>query len=130
MTTPADLTTPTDLVVRIQWHAPDFQFAAGLVRDGKPWILDGALVGMGYTPGQAVTELVGAARHLVIHGQNYLHPEPLPLADREWLFSLLDTDPDPGDPMYAAIAVARRARGPRASVTYTDEPNSGGTSHL
>lgn len=123
MTAPAALTTPTDLVVRIQWHSPDLAFAAGLVRDGEPWILDGALVGMGWTPGEAVSELVGAARYLVIHGKNYMTREPLSLADREWLFSLLDNDPDQEDEMYAAIAAARRPTGLKASVTCTDEPH-------
>ena len=56
--------------VEIEWSTGDQAFACALQRDGKPWLLNGALVGMGTTLGQAVTELAGAIRYLVIHGDN------------------------------------------------------------
>lgn len=100
--------SPVSFNVQVEWHSPDQVHAAALVRDGQPWLLGGALVGMGSTPGKAVDELAGAARHLVIHGRNYLTTEPLSLADREWLFALLAAAGlERDDEMHAAIRVAR-----------------------
>lgn len=99
------------LDVRIEWHAPDLMFAAGLLRDGKPWSLDGALVGMGGTPVSALADLIGIARYLIIHGENMLTDGPVPLAAREWLFRLLDTGHDGHDEMYQAIREARAQEG-------------------
>ena len=98
--------------LRIQWHSPDQAHAAIFLRDGEEWYLDGALVGMGSTPDLAVEDLLGIAKHLVIHGQNALLASwrdkggLLPLADREWLFDLLDPGSD-DDEMYAALRAAR-----------------------
>lgn len=86
----------------VQWHSPDSCFAAVLVRDGKPWYLNGSAVGMGSTRGEAVDDLCGILQYLVIHGANFLTENPLPLHDRKWLFALLD----PGsqdDEMYRAL---------------------------
>ena len=100
------MTAAPEFTVQVQWHAPDQVFAAAFVRDGQPWFLGGALVGMGSTRGAAVDNLVGTARHLVIHGENYLTSQPLSLPDREWLFSLLDHG-DSDVQMYAALQAAR-----------------------
>ncbi len=81
------------------------------LRDGNPWCLNGALAGMGGTREAAVTDLCGIARHLVMHGENFLTSGPLPLADREWLFRVLDDRPSDGE-MFAALAVARQAAQP------------------
>jgi hypothetical protein len=99
---------PVGLVVEVQWHGPDQAFAAGFLRDGRPWILNGALTGMASTPGDAVTALIKIADHLAIHGQNDLTEGPISLADREWLFSQLDPGSGSGE-RYAAIMAARRA---------------------
>jgi hypothetical protein len=99
-----------DLTVSVGWSQDDLSFAAVLLRDGKPWYLNGALVGMGSTREAALTDLLGIARHLVMHGENFLLPGLLPLADREWLFSLLDSGPS-DDEMYAALRTAREAGG-------------------
>jgi hypothetical protein len=92
-------------VIEVQWHSPGNAFAAGFIRDSEPWILDGALVGMGPSPGDAVTDLLGIARHLVIKGGNFLTGGPIPLADRKWLFSLL-SEGESGDEMYLALRAA------------------------
>ena len=81
--------------VRVQWHQPDQHFAAVLMRDGQEWYLNGALVGMGSTRGEAVEDLVGIAAYLVVHGINFLMAVKLPVADRLWLFELLDGRPMP-----------------------------------
>lgn len=110
---------PPMITVEIQFHAPDQVFYAGFLRDGEPWILKGALLGTGSTPGQAVAELIGAARHLVINGENYMTGGPLPLADREWLFAMLDIPAGGIDPtleMYPAIHAARQAAQPEGST--------------
>ena len=105
-----DLRQPGALVVEIQYHSPDQAFCAGLLRDGEPWILDGALTGMHTTSAGAVENLIDTARYLVIHGENGWTETPLSLADREWLFSLLDIPAlDPDGEMYAAIQAAREA---------------------
>lgn len=76
-------------VVKVEWHSPDAAFAAVFLRDGKPWFLNGALVGMGSTRATAIDDLCGIARHLVIEGSNFLTEGELLLADREWLFRVL-----------------------------------------
>jgi hypothetical protein len=43
-----------DMDIRLQYHSPDEAWAATFVRDGEPWFLDGALVGMGSEPSEAV----------------------------------------------------------------------------
>ena len=94
--------------IEIEWSTPDQAFACGLQRDGKPWILRGALVGMGATPATAVANLTGSIRYLVMHGENYLTESPLPFADRVWLASLID--PMTGDEeMFAALRTAAEA---------------------
>jgi len=88
--------------VNLSWHMPDQCFAAVFVRDGEPWYLDGACVGMGSTRGEAVEDLIGIAEHLVVHGHNFLVPDGIPIADRRWIFAILD----PGsrdDAMYSAL---------------------------
>lgn len=100
-----------DIDVRIQWHSPDRLYAAIFIRDGEEWYLDGALVGMDSTPGGATDGLCEIAQHLVIHGENALTQGQIPLADRIWLFKLLDqgtfgNDRDTNEEMYAAIRAA------------------------
>jgi hypothetical protein len=104
----SDETPP--LLIEIQWHAPDLMYAAALWRDGEPWFLDGALVGMAASRVGAVDELIAAARHLVIEGENYLTEGQIPLADRQWLFRLLDPG-DTTDDMYAALRQAEARQG-------------------
>lgn len=98
--------TASEFTVQFQWHAPDAMFAAGILRDGQPWILNGALVGMGATREQALGDLVGTARQLVVEGQNFLTSAPLTLADREWLFAVLEPG-ERNDAMYRALREAR-----------------------
>lgn len=95
--------------VRIEWHAPDAQYAAVFLREGAPWYLNGALVGFGNDPAGAVDDLVALAVHLVIEGENFLTQGPVDLVDREWLFVRLDVGPnaEDRDAMYEAIAQAR-----------------------
>lgn len=112
-----------ELAVEIEWHAPDYVYAAGLVRDSRPWILDGALVGLGPTRGKAVDDLMRLARHLVVHGENYLTPAPLSLADREWLFTVLDRGRDPNIDMWAALQAARLEARETAPVTTGKDQN-------
>lgn len=100
---------PADFVVKVEWHSPASMFAAAFLRDGEPWTLDGALVGMGPTREAAITDLTGIALHLVIHGGNFLTGDAtLPLATREWLFRVLDQGPS-DDEMFAAMRAAREA---------------------
>ena len=87
----------TAFIVQVEWSHDDQAFAAALVRDGEPWYLDGALVGMGTTREQAVTDLTGIARHLVITGANYLTSGPLPVPDRRWLLAVLGDGYAPPD---------------------------------
>lgn len=91
--------------VEIEWSTGDQAFACALQRDGKPWLLGGALVGMGTTPGLAVTELAGAIRYLVIHGENYLTGAALTFPDRVWLASLIDPMAA-DDEMFSALRAA------------------------
>lgn len=108
-----------NLDVRVQWHAPDAVFAAVFLRDGEPWVLNGALVGLASTRGRAVDDLMGLAAYLVVHGENFLTDVPIGIEDREWLFDHLDwggqTFGDPGDTvtndqMYTALRDARTLR--------------------
>jgi hypothetical protein len=89
-------------------HGPH-HFAAVLLRDGEPWYLDGALVGMGNTPAGAVTDLEQLARYVVLYGQNALMEQPLEYPDLEWLFNQIHPlAPDlECTPMHEAIAKAR-----------------------
>jgi hypothetical protein len=93
--------------VEVQWHSPDQHYAAGFIRDGQPWILDGALVGFGATHGAAVDELVAIAAVLVAEGRNFLTDVPLPLPDRRWLADLLN--PAGGLGMHDALRAAELA---------------------
>jgi hypothetical protein len=80
-----------DIDIKIQYHSPDQAFAAVFIRNGEPWYLDGALVGMASTPAQAVADLLDIAQHLVLQGENFLtQGAVISLEDRKWLFSLLD----------------------------------------
>jgi hypothetical protein len=83
-----------DLDVRIQWHQPNAMFVAVLLRNGVPWYLDGALVGMGTTRDRAVEDLYEVANYLVIEGENAMTMGPISREDREWLFKLLDKGND------------------------------------
>ena len=80
---------------RIQWHAPDGAFAAVLIRDGSPWFLDGALVGMGSTRSEAIQDLERLAWFLIVNGSNGLMDAPLEPADRSWLLDLLEPGAEP-----------------------------------
>jgi len=92
-----------DIDVKLQWHSPDRVFAAVLVRDGEPWYLNGALVGMSGDPGDAVAELIEQAIHMVTTGESLLMEGEIELADRIWLFKLLDQGSLANDTMYAAV---------------------------
>ena len=100
--------TAPEFTVQVEWDAAEQMFAAAFLRDGQPWFLNGALVGMGSTRGAAVDNLADAARYLVTRGENYLTSQPLPLPDREWLFSVLDHG-DANIEMHAALQAARAA---------------------
>jgi hypothetical protein len=105
-----------DIDIKLQWHSPDRAWVAVFVRDGLEWYLDGALVGMASTPPQAVAELLAMAQHLVVNGENFLTSGPLSLADRIWLFKLLDIGDESGtEPMYVAIREANGGKDPYAS---------------
>lgn len=79
-----------DIDIKIQWHTSDTAWVAVFMRDGEPWYLDGALVGMGFTIDEAVAELIGIAHGLVVTGENFLTESVITLEDRTWLFKLLD----------------------------------------
>lgn len=99
------------MTVMLEYSAPDAAWVAVLVRDGEPWYLDGALVGMDSTPGDAVTELIGMMRYLARHGTNFLTTTTLPLDDRKWLFGLLDhgvSDEETYTALNAALKLAER----------------------
>jgi hypothetical protein len=101
-----------DIDVRFQYHSPDQAWAAIFLRDGAEWFLNGALVGMGSTLDEALTDLMGIAQHLVVHGENFLTEGQIPPGDREWLFHLLDRGllhqglASESDVMYAAMRQA------------------------
>ena len=105
-----------DIDVKIQWHQPDEVFAAVFVRDGEPWFLDGALVGLHVAPGGAVSELIGIAKHLVIEGENFLSDGPIAIEYRVWLFRLLDQGSLASDEMYAAVRKASGGADPYAET--------------
>ena len=94
-----------DLNIRCQWHSPDRLWAAVFVRDGEEWYLEGALVGMGKDPAEAVEDLWFHAEEFVFDGYNPLHPEKIPVEDRIWLFKFYDYR-GASDHMYAAIREA------------------------
>jgi hypothetical protein len=99
----------TDIDIRLQPNPPDQTWCAVFMRDGEPWILDGACVGISGAPHAAVDELLKIAEWLVIHGENFLTDGPIPLADREWLWCLLDQGSLATDDMYLAMQQARAA---------------------
>lgn len=96
------MTRDNNLDIRIQWHSTDSVWAAVFLRDGEPWFLEGALVGMGSTRGEAVTDLCEIAKYLVTHGANFLSEYMVSVEDRVWLFDKLDFG-DTDDEMYKAI---------------------------
>jgi hypothetical protein len=98
----------SDLDVKIQWHAPDACYAAVFMREGEPWYLGGALVGMGSNPGRAVMELCELAEQLVVHGENFLTDDPLSVPDRRWLFEMLDRGSAREHEMFVALKEAER----------------------
>lgn len=83
-----------DVDVKIQWDGYEQAWVAMFMRDGEPWFLGGALVGMDTTPQGAVQELLAVADHLVVEGHNFLTEGPIESADRQWLFRLLDRGND------------------------------------
>jgi len=91
--------------IKVQYNPQDGGgWAAVFVRGGEPWFLNGALVGMSGTPASAVDELIAIATWLVIHGDNFLTDNPLSLADRCWLYSVIEQTDD--ESMYAALREA------------------------
>lgn len=99
-----------EMDLRVEWSGDDSAWAAVLIRDGEPWYLDGALVGMESTPAGAVTDLLGIARHLVMEGSNFLMRDKPPLSaeDRRWLFTLTDVGVS-DDLAYQAVRNAEEA---------------------
>jgi hypothetical protein len=96
------MTRDNNLDIRIQFHSPDGDYVAVFLRDGAEWYLNGALVGTGWTRHEAVEDLIELARHLVIHGFNFLTDGIVSNDDRAWLFDKLDWG-DSDDEMYRAI---------------------------
>jgi hypothetical protein len=73
----------------------------------QSYLLNGALVGTGPSPGTAVSSLLAIANALVIEGENGLTDGPIDLVDRVWLFKVLDTEALSGhEARYAAIRKA------------------------
>lgn len=99
-----------ELDLRVEWSGDNGCWAAVFVRDGKPWYLDGALVGMEATPAKALEELLALARHLVVEGSNFLRQDrpPLSAKDRRWLFDLTDVGVS-DDLAYQAVRNAEEA---------------------
>lgn len=89
--------------LRIEWHSPDACWVAVFMRQGEPWFLNGALVGFGSMPPEAVDDLLGQAQHLIIHGENGLTQGSITMADRCWLFAMLDLTNVVDDEMYKAL---------------------------
>lgn len=109
-----------EMDLQLQWHSPDQAWFAVLVRDGEPWYLEGALVGQGTHQGEAVMDLIGQVRHLIIHGGNFLTSAiyvdgKIPLEDRIWLFKLLDVG-GLGDEVYQAIRAANNGVDPYKGI--------------
>ena len=78
------------MLFRVEYHTPDQLWVAVWMRDGEPWFLNGALVGMGTTQGQAVDDLLGCSAYLVLHAENSLMENPpLPLSDRLWMYRMM-----------------------------------------
>jgi hypothetical protein len=104
----------TDIDVKLQWHSPESCWAAVLMRDGEPWYLNGALVGFASQAGDAVTDLLRSATHLVEFGENFLTDRQVSLEDRVWLFKLLDRGNRVNDidRMYQAIREANGGKDP------------------
>jgi hypothetical protein len=104
----------TDIDIKVQWHSPDLVWAAVLVRDGEPWFLNGALVGLHANISGAVAELLGLMKHLIIHGENFLTEGEIPLEDRIWMFKLLDggIGDEENSEMYLAILGANNDKDP------------------
>jgi hypothetical protein len=92
--------------IRIQYHSPDQAWAAVLLRDGEPWFLDGALVGMGVEPSSAVQDLIGIVIHLIVYGENFLTAGLLTNLDRQWLQQAFAPLGEPAD--WLARQVPRR----------------------
>ena len=102
-----------EMDLHVDWSGNDGAYAAVFIRDGQPWWLDGALVGMDTTPGGAVTQLLALARHLVMEGSNYLmEGRVLSAKDRRWLFDLTDVGVS-DDLAYAAVRKAEAEEGRR-----------------
>jgi hypothetical protein len=78
------------LDIRIEWGTDDRYWFAGFMRDGESFVLDGALTGAGATPDRAVKSLLEIADYLVRNGENGMTNGPISVADRTWLFKLLD----------------------------------------
>jgi hypothetical protein len=99
-----------EMDLRVEWSGDDGAWAAVFIRDGQPWWLDGALMGMAATPPKALEELLGVARHLVVEGSNFLMQDkpPLSAADRRWLFNLTDVGVS-DDVAYQAVRNAEEA---------------------
>jgi hypothetical protein len=78
---------------RVEYDADDRVWAAVFLRDGEPWYLDGACVGIGPDPGGALDDLVRVAAYLVHAGGNFLTDGPIRPDDRAWLAGRVGTDP-------------------------------------
>lgn len=99
-------------VFEVQWHAENNWFYAAFWRDGQPWVLNGALTGMGSSWWAAVHDLHRTAVYLVTEGENRLTNGVIPVADRRWLFNQLDPGlmcNEESDAMHAALRAAEQA---------------------
>jgi hypothetical protein len=101
-----------DIDIKLQWHSPDRVFAAVFMRDGQPWYLNGALVGMSGDPGDAVAELIEQAIHMVTTGESLVLEGEIEPDDRIWLFKLMDQGSLANDAMYAAVRAANGGKDP------------------
>jgi hypothetical protein len=98
-----------ECTIRLEYDNAEEGWVAVFVRDGEPWIMDGALVGMGTDPASAVENLTGLSMWLIAHGENFLTKGQIDPADRLWLRTLLAPLGD------AAGWLARNTRGPLLS---------------
>lgn len=89
--------------IHIEYSPSDQVWMAGFIRDGEWFILDGKLAGAGGLPSEAVWDLVAEAHYLVVHGENAISNGPIDIADRIWLFKLLDQMPEENQARYAAM---------------------------